>query len=131
MKNIFTKLLLLEISSRCGFIGWYKKYKTMKKEIIEFYAELSYENYCKYITNKENIESVDVKTIYLIEKGFIDSMENRKADWYEPYGYKLTEQEASEFCDSFGFYTEKDCWSIAYHPDKIMPKYRYKEIKLI
>ena len=71
------------------------------------------------------------KTIYLIEKGFIDSMENRNADWYEPYGYKITEQEAKDFCDSFGYWTVEDCWSIAYLPNKNMMKYRYKEIKLI
>lgn len=80
----------------------------------------------KNVSNCENS-----KSFYLIEKGIIDPMENRNADWYEPYGFKLTEQEAKEFCDSQGYWSEKDCWSIAYHPDKIMPKYRYKEIKLI
>lgn len=92
------------------------------------------DNFSKmFLYDRNNYETLNKnsKSIYLIEKGFIDSMENRNADWYEPYGFKLTEQEANEFCDSHGYYTDKDCWSIAYHPDKIMPKYRYKEIKLI
>ena len=131
MKNIFTKILILELATRNGFIGFHKKYKTIKKEIIEIYGKLSYENYCNYVNNKENIESGVVKSIYLIEKGFIDSMENRNADWYEPYGYKITEQEAKVFCDSFGYWAVEDCWSIAYLPNKNMMKYRYKEIKLI
>jgi hypothetical protein len=69
--------------------------------------------------------------IFLIEKGWIDPMENRNADGYEPFGFKLTEQEAIEFCNAHGFWTGDDCWSINYHPDKKMPKYRYKEIQLI
>lgn len=93
----------------------------IKAKIDNFSKNLLYD-----VSNCEN-----PKTIYLIEKGFIDSMENRKADWYEPYGYKLTEQEAKEFCDSFGYWSEKDCWSIEYLPDKRMMKYRYNEIKLI
>lgn len=52
MKKFFTKILMLEITSRKGFIGWYKKYKTMGKEIKEFYGDLTYENYCKYINSK-------------------------------------------------------------------------------
>ncbi len=31
MKKFFTKMLMLEITSRKGLIGWYKKYKTMGK----------------------------------------------------------------------------------------------------
>lgn len=68
-------------------------------------------------------------SIFLIEKGWIDSMENRNADGYEPFGYKLTEKEAKEFCESKGYWTDKDCWSVAYHPNKQMAKYRYKEIQ--
>lgn len=43
---------MLEITSRKGLIGWYKKYKLMCKEIIENYGDLTYENYCKYINSK-------------------------------------------------------------------------------
>ena len=51
------------------------------------------------------------------------------ADGYKPFGYKLTEQEAKDFCDSHGYWTDKDCWSIVYHPNKRMPKYKYMEIQ--
>jgi hypothetical protein len=68
-------------------------------------------------------------TIYLIEKAWLSPMENRNADGYEPFGYKLTEAAAKRFCESKGFYTEKDCWSVSVYPKKQMPKYRYKAIK--
>jgi len=68
-------------------------------------------------------------SIFLIERGWIDSMENRNADGYKPFGYKLTEQEAKEFCESKGYWTDKDCWSVEYHPNKQMAKYRYKVIQ--
>ena len=68
-------------------------------------------------------------SIFLIEKGWIDSMENRNADGYEPFAYKLTEQEAKDFCDSQGYWTDKDCWSVSFYPNKRMEKYRYREIQ--
>jgi hypothetical protein len=68
-------------------------------------------------------------SIYLIEKGWVNPMENRNADGYEPFEYKLTEQEAKNFCDSHGQWTREDCWSVAYHPNERMAKYRYKEIQ--
>jgi len=71
--------------------------------------------------------------IYLIEKGWIDPMENRKADGYDPYAYANTEEEAKKFCESKGYWSAGDCWSIGIqpwnYPDKIMPKYRYKALK--
>lgn len=68
-------------------------------------------------------------SIYLIEKGWIDPMENRNTDGYEPFTYKLTEQDAKDFCEQQGYWTDKDCWSVAYYPNKQMAKYRYKEIQ--
>lgn len=67
--------------------------------------------------------------IFLIEKGWIDPMENRDAYGYTPFGYVLTEQDAREFCESKGYWTDKDCWAVAYHPNKLMAKYRYKAIQ--
>ena len=52
MKKFYTKILMLEITSRKGLICWYRKYKTMGKEIRENYGGLTYENYCKYINSK-------------------------------------------------------------------------------
>ena len=71
------------------------------------------------------------KSIFLIEKGWIDPMENHIADGYNPFSYVSTEKEAKEFCEPFGFWTHKDCWSIEYTQGGKMPKYRYKEIKYL
>ena len=73
----------------------------------------------------------EFKSIFLIEKGWIDPMENRNADGYKPYGYKLTEDEAKEFCESKGFWTVNDCWSIGFYDKAQIPKFRYKEIPII
>jgi hypothetical protein len=67
-------------------------------------------------------------SIFLIEKGWIDPIENRNADGYKPFGFKLTEQEAKDFCESQGYWTAVDCWSIRYKPNGKMWKYRYTEI---
>jgi len=67
-------------------------------------------------------------SIFLIEEGWIDPMENRNADGYKPFGFKLTEQEAKDFCESRGYWTADDCWSIDHKPNGKMWKYRYTEI---
>ena len=70
------------------------------------------------------------ESIFLIEKGWIDPMENKNADGYKPYKYAKTEDEAKQFCDSHGHWKESDCWSIRYsYPDGIMQKYRFVEIQ--
>lgn len=53
MNNFFTKILMLEISTRLGFIGSIKRYQVMGQEIKKIYGELNYENYCKYINSYE------------------------------------------------------------------------------
>jgi hypothetical protein len=53
VKTFFTKILILEITSRSGPIGWRKKYKAMIKEIRYAYGKLTYENYCKHIRIKD------------------------------------------------------------------------------
>jgi len=84
----------------------------------------------KLESQQEQLDILVVRhNIFLIEKGWIDYMENHNADGYEPFGYKLTEQEAKDFCESKGYWTDKDCWSVAYHPNKQMAKYRYKAIQ--
>jgi len=52
--------------------------------------------------------------IFLIEKIWIDPMDNHHAVGYNPIGYfEGTEQEASEYCHTNGrIYTKKDCWEI-------------------
>lgn len=84
------------------------------------------------------------QNIFIIEKGWINSSVekeweelkidgyypyNKRVDGYYPFGYKLTKKEAKEFCEQQGYWTEKDCWTIQYHPNKIMWKYRYREIE--
>ena len=77
---------------------------------------------------KLNIPAV-MGSIFLIEKGWIDPTENRNADGYEPFGYKMSEQEAKDFCELHGYWTSNDCWSIKYQPNERMWKYRYREIQ--
>jgi len=74
-----------------------------------------------------------METIFLIEKGWIDPMENRNADGYDPYGFMLNEDEAREFCDSKGYWAQNDCWSIMdfIYKDGKMPKYKYKKLNII
>ena len=68
-------------------------------------------------------------SIFLIQKGWIDPMENHNSTGYIPFGYMITEQEANMFCESEGFWTKKDCWGIM--PGEKMPKYKYNKIILI
>ena len=73
-----------------------------------------------------------MKKIFLIEKAWIDPMENRDAHGYKIIGFKLTEEEAKKYCKNKGYYTPNDCWSIEYIvPVKLLPKYKYNEIKIL
>ena len=67
-----------------------------------------------------------MKEIFLIEKAWIDPMENRVADGYDPIGFVNTIEEAQSIVDKGGNYTPKDCWSIQFCTGKILPKFRYK-----
>lgn len=77
-----------------------------------------------------NLPISDVNhNIFLIEKGWIDPMENRNADGYKPYKYLNSEKEAREFCKKQGFWTPNDCWSIEYgYENNKMMKYKFIEI---
>lgn len=94
---------------------------SIDKELADNYAVTELERITKTYLKPH-------KSIFLIEKGWIDPMENRNADGYEPFGYRLTEEDAKEFCNSKGFWTGDDCYSINYYPNKIMHKYKYTEI---
>lgn len=73
--------------------------------------------------------SNEYEVVFLIEKGWIDPMENSNADGYQPFMFTITEERAKTFCESNGFWTPEDCWSIEFrYPDKKMPKYRYLKI---
>jgi hypothetical protein len=72
-----------------------------------------------------------METVYLIEKAWIDPLENYNADGYKPHGFILTEEEAKSFCESKGYWTSKDCWSLIRFKDEKMPKYRYKKLDII
>lgn len=69
--------------------------------------------------------------VFLIEEGWIDPMENHNADGYKPFGYLTSEEEAKIFCEKNGYWTPDDCWSINYHPNKQMWKFRYTKIEYI
>jgi hypothetical protein len=72
-----------------------------------------------------------METVYLIEKGWIDPLENHNADGYKPFGFMLNEEDSKSFCDSKGYWTKKDCWSINFYKGGKMPKYKYKKLNLI
>lgn len=50
--------------------------------------------------------------IYLIEKLWLDPMENHQADGYSPLGYVNTQAEAIHICISGRLFDKKDCWSL-------------------
>ena len=66
--------------------------------------------------------------IFLIEKAWVDPMENRNACGYTIHSYMTNEEEAKTFCESKGYYTSKDCWEVKYSYGDKMPKYRYTEL---
>ena len=66
------------------------------------------------------------EVIYLLEKIWIDPMENTHAYGYMPFAYADTEMEAKSVCASGRDYTAKDCWALEYAG--AMPQYRYTEI---
>jgi hypothetical protein len=72
-----------------------------------------------------------MESIYIIEKGWIDYLENnpQSATGYEPCGFVLTEEEAKQICNKSGSWTEFDCWAIAVYYSGNMPKMRYRELK--
>jgi len=69
--------------------------------------------------------------IFLIEKGWINPLENRDTEGYEPFVYTNDENVAKKFCESNGFWTPDDCWAISYIPGRKMWKYKYSKIKLL
>jgi len=68
------------------------------------------------------------KMKYLVEKLWIDPMENYNADGYSPFAYADTEELAKEFCARGKTFTQKDCWSLMFGPK---PEYRYSELRNI
>ena len=64
--------------------------------------------------------------IYLLEKMWVDPMENNHAYGYMPFAYAETKEVAEEVCASGREYTAKDCWALEYAGS--MPQYRYSEI---
>jgi hypothetical protein len=84
-----------------------------------------------YVYNKENEikkKLMNTDDIFLISKGWIDPIENHNASGYKPYSYTKSEDEAKTFCESQGYWTDKDCWEIGFMDNKQMPKYIYKKI---
>ena len=65
--------------------------------------------------------------VYLIEKLWIDPMENHNADGYLPHGYVISEDDAKIICENSRIFTTKDCWSLKYSGPK--KEFRYKELE--
>ncbi len=78
---------------------------------------------------KNKMEKEQPSTIFLIEKGLFDPVKNKYNHVYTFFGYKSTEQEAKNFCELHGYWTEDDYWSIKYINGGKLWKYRYTEIK--
>jgi hypothetical protein len=69
--------------------------------------------------------------IFLIEKGWIDPMENKNATGYKTHSYVKSEKEAIDFCEKNGYWTGDDCWEIRLSSNDKMYKYRYTEVKIL
>jgi hypothetical protein len=68
------------------------------------------------------------KTVYLIEKIWVDPMENHNAVGYDPHTFRFSEAEAKLFCEKGRMYTKADCWAISLGN---MPEFRCKKIPLL
>ena len=68
------------------------------------------------------------KIIYLIEKIWVDPMDNHNAVGYAPHTFRFTAFEAKLFCEKGRMYTQADCWAIMLGD---MPEFRYKSIPLL
>ena len=71
----------------------------------------------------------DQQHTYLIEKIWVDPLENRNVVGYDPIGYFFgTEDKIKEYCDKNGrMYTRNDCWQIG--QDKELPELKYTKLK--
>ena len=72
--------------------------------------------------------------IYLIEKTWIDNLENRDAYGYNPIGFVETIEEAEKIVSDGGRHKEGDCWQMNVKVSARIIKeyptiYRYKEIE--
>ncbi len=76
----------------------------------------------------EHTRNVLSEGIFLIEEGWIDPMENRVADGYDPIGFVNTLEEAEKIVTEGGHYTPDDCWSAQYYPNGMMPKFKYTKL---
>ncbi len=66
--------------------------------------------------------------IFIIEKLWLDSMENRwdGAMGYDIIGYVTNEEHAKEIVQNGGFEKKEACWTL----DSDTPKYSYRKIEL-
>lgn len=65
--------------------------------------------------------------IYLIEKLWIDPMENHNAHGYSVHGYVTADSDAKRICDNSRMLSEDDCWSLKYSGP--LKEYRYVELE--
>ena len=77
-----------------------------------------------------------MKTIYLIEKSWIDNLENRNAWGYKIVGFVETLEEAEKIISEGGKHKKGDCWEINMDVrigilKEYPAKYKYKKIDRI
>ena len=65
-------------------------------------------------------------SIYLIEKMWLDPMENHNAFGYRTEGYVDSLKEAESIVDASKFVEKEKCWQLQYYP--LMREYRFKEV---
>lgn len=98
---------------------------------LQCFGDRDNQTFNKRVT-EEKKKLMNNNDVFLISKGWIDPMENHTASGYKPYSYTNSEEEAKKFCESQGYWTDKDCWEIRFMHNKQMPKYKYEKIsKLI
>ena len=69
------------------------------------------------------------KEIYLIEKIWVDNMENHEhcALGYNVLGYLVGENKTIDFCNKGKTYTRKDCWAI--WQKEGLPEFRFSKLE--
>lgn len=89
-------------------------------QAVDFEAQPGNE---KASTSAQRVQRV----IYLIERIWIDNMENQTASavGYETYGFVDTEDEAKIFCEKGRVFTEDDSWAISGQ----VKEYKYSPVK--
>jgi hypothetical protein len=87
-------------------------------EIVQSHA-------CEFCHDDEEDGS---NVVYLIEKAWLDPMENRNSTGYSPVGFATDLESAEAIVAGGRLFTKDDCWEIEYHTNGTMPEYKYTKL---